>query len=237
MQGGFSGRICYALRVPRPVCLLLAVLLASGCEDAEDRFTHTRVKRPAGPRIESVPARLKSCAPKPQPQVTVLPTPSIVPLKVQLVRSYHICLGEYAALLRFKHTGKRKIVGLTLERQWWDVRRKRPPHRDRQRLIRTFEKGTVRYLRIRWREGYKNPGERQVRIRLARVDYVGAPPWSAGAWPELPPPPVPPHAAASLPEQLHEAHDSVRAVTKKVNKIRKKVEETPLVRYRPRPRP
>ncbi len=185
------------------VVLGATVTLGTGCDlCAADRYKDTKVRRSEAV-VESKPGRLESCDDEPKPTVEVVPVRG-APLRLSVERAYPLCLNAYAALLRLENPpadatrssaekgdpdrgreGKpvRTVRAYLLEREWRDVRGRRPPRRERQSVAETLAPGSVRYRRIRWREGTQNPGERHLRVRLAGVIFADGTRWRAGPWP------------------------------------------------------
>jgi hypothetical protein len=158
------------------------------------------------------------------------------PVAVTLVRAYHVCLGEYAALFRLEGVSSSLVTQLVLDREWWSLDSGGPPRRDQQVLAQSFEKGTVRYLRIQWREGLANRGERVLRLRLARAYLAEGPPFEAGPWPSLPPPTAR-IRTEGLGDKLGQVREGVMDVTRKIREATKKLEQSPIVRHRPADEP
>ncbi len=193
---------------------LVGLLAASpACKTAEDRFEKYASNGPGSP-VESEPARLASCSHSPRPTAEVLSVPG-APLKVRLVRAYHLCLGEYVALLRI-FGATREVVQVVLEYERYDVMGRHPPRRALLPIARVFTPQAVRYHRITWREGRSHPNERGLRVRLAAVDFAGGGRWTAPPWPPSPAARPPPMGAAGPLEPLDKLHRSLRGITQKV---------------------
>lgn len=208
---------------------------AGGCPSRGER-ARREGSGSTGPQVESEPGPLHRCAGQPMPRVEVRAAPR-APVRLERVRAYATCLGEYVTLLRLTgRAGSRGCVAVSLERTWLDVRGRRAPRRDVQGVARPFGPGTVRYVRVRWREGRDNPGERWLRIRLLRVDSATgslwrAPPARRVAWPPAPgrsgsrrPP------ARSLIEEVGHLRSLVRSAGKSVQRVEAQISASSVVR-------
>jgi len=207
--------------------LIPLLVLICGCRGAEDRFKeYSRPSSNNQPAVESMPTRLKSCTPEPRPQARWVPVDG-APIAGELVRAYHVCLGTHIALFRLRGLQKRRITQVVLEQELIDVRGERAPRRSLLPIARSFGPKTVRYARIRWREGRKNLGTRSVRLRLRAVDYVDGKRWTAPPWPVAAPPQATGRdAGAPAPfDTVERIQGGIRGLTRSLRKRRKKMEK------------
>jgi hypothetical protein len=138
------------------------------------------------------------------------------------------------ALLRLGRA-RHPILQVVLDQERYDVRGRRAPRRSSIAITRRFDPATVRYHRIRWREGRAHPDERGLRVRLAAVDFANGTRWTAPAW--APSPPVLPRARP-VPgplAPLDKIHDALLGVTRALRKARLKLQSTTRRNARPRP--
>ncbi|MDY0003014.1 MAG: hypothetical protein RBU30_17065 [Polyangia bacterium] len=177
-----------------------------------------------------MPSPLHSCSSEPRPLVTALDVKE-APVRISLVRAQHLCLGEYAALFRLEGASPGLVTQIVIEREWSSVHGDHEVRREVESLAWTFEKGTVRYLRIRWREGLENRGERVLRLRLLRAHLAEGPSFEAG--PATAPAPPGGGHQESLGDKLHQVGEKIRQITDKIRKAHEKMEQNPLARHPP----
>ncbi|MFH2007138.1 MAG: hypothetical protein ABI333_11175 [bacterium] len=209
-----------------PRRLIPLLVLICGCRGAEDRFKeYSSQSSKSLPDVESTPSPLKSCSTEPRPQARWVAVPG-APITGELVRAYHVCLGEHVALFRLRGLQKRRIRQVVLEQELIDVRGARPPRRSLLPIARPFGPETVRYARIRWREGRENPGTRSVRLRLRAVDFADGKRWTPPPWPvKAPPLGAGRDAGAPAPfDTVDRIQGGIRDLTRSLRKRRKKME-------------
>ena len=208
----------------RTVVILSVLSIAWGCHGSENIFKEYASSRSGGTvDMELIPPLLKSCGANPRPVVTWLPVPE-APVRGTIIRAYHVCLGAYSALVRLRGHDPAPIVQVTLEQEFLDIRGIRAPRRKLLRVTRPFGPKTVRYLRLRWREGLTNPGERRLRLRLKTVDYADGKRWTAPPWAPSPRVAAPPDPGAhTIHGSVTRLRGGIQAVTRSLKKTRVKL--------------
>jgi hypothetical protein len=213
----------------RVLSLLVLGVVAGLPACLEDDYV--TVRRARGPEVEAPPARPRGCTSTAAATVEWLPVPD-----APIVGAVHdVCavgLGEHRAVIRLEGRSERRVTLVTLETEQRDPAVPAVVRRETLHDPRGYDRGTVRYRVLRFRQDRSMPAGRHLRVRLQSVDHVTGARYQAPPWP-APPAPVPavhPTPGGAPPaEVLDKVSHGVRGLTEQLRKVNE--------RPRPRPRP
>ena len=143
------------------------------------------VQRHRGPEVEAPPARPRVLPAEAPPAVEWVPVPG-APVEGAVADAYAVGLGAHVAVIRLEGRTDRRVTLVTLETEQRDPAFPAVVRRELITDPRGYDRGTVRYRVLHFRQDPALPGGRHLRVRLRSVDHASGPRFEAPPGPEAP---------------------------------------------------